>query len=89
MEAVGIWLQVWLQCLSSIVIMVPQSFLRDLGRRPHKAEARPQRRRVRRLLAFALTYAPQLTDNVNNVLRSFMTVETNMVSVERLFRTST
>ena len=40
---------------------------------------------MRRLLALT-TYAPQLTDNVNNVLRSFMTVETNMVSVERLFQ---
>ena len=38
------------------------------------------------LAGLALTYAPQLTDNVNNVLRSFMQVETNMVSVERLFQ---
>lgn len=84
MEAVGIWLQVWLQALSSIVIGASALYCVLEG----AAEAHESGTGISRaaLAGLALTYAPQLTDNVNNVLRSFMQVETNMVSVERLFQ---
>jgi len=82
MQGVGIWLQVWLQMLSSIVIGAAALFCVITG----DEEARGTSTARASLAGLALTFAPQLTDNVNNTLRSFMLVETNMVSVERLFQ---
>jgi len=84
-QGVGIWLQVWLQVLSSVVIGAAALFCVISGERSANDPSTSATSRAA-LAGLALTYAPQLTDNVNNVLRSFMQVETNMVSVERLFQ---
>ena len=80
--AVGLWLEVWLQCMSSLVIGSAALFcvIEGATSGASGADARAA------FAGLALTYAPQLTDNVNGLLQAFMNLETNMVSVERCFQ---
>jgi len=83
-EAVGIWLQVWLQALSALVIGAAAIFCVLSGQQASSGAGSAAARAA--LAGLALTYAPQLTSNVNELLRNFMQLEANMVSVERLFQ---
>jgi len=83
-NAVGIWLEVWLQCMSALVIGGAALFCVIEGK-ASEGEASGGATRAA-LAGLALTYAPQLTDSLNQLLQAFMNLETNMVSVERCFQ---
>merc|ERR1712185_390359 len=79
-EAVGLWLSARLQLLSAFILggaaVLCVALEGSGGDGPKRAA----------VAGLALTFAPMLTDNLNNLLRNFTMLETNMVSAERLFQ---